>query len=131
VRRSWLTAVKRVVHEERPEPATEPVPIRVVEDRRAPAYRVVDYDRTHPYRQKELMAELHNRGWSINQFDLRAVRSVHGVDAIPDFAHKPVFGSRQYSEKFLRWLQEQAASNPRFFAEAREKFQKRSGTLPS
>jgi hypothetical protein len=122
VRRSWLSAVRRVVHEERPEPTAEPLAIRVVDDRRAPAYRVVDYDRTHPYRQKELLAALRQRGFAINQFDLRAVRHVHGTDANPDFAHKPVFGSRQYSEKFLRWLEEQATSNPRFFAEAREQF---------
>lgn len=135
VRRSWLSAVRRVVHDRAPDTvlpseirdseSPEATPIRVTDDPRAPAYRVVDYDRTHPYRQKELLAELRRRGFAINQFDLRAVRHVHGTDAVRDFSHKPVFGSRQYSEKFLNWVQGQATSNPRFFAEGREQFQKR------
>src|SRR5947207_2727562 len=52
-RRDWLGAVRRVV-----KGAAQPVNVRIVDDRRAPAYRVVDYDKTHPYRQKELLAAL-------------------------------------------------------------------------
>jgi len=98
--------------------------IRVVEDQRAPAFRVVDYDRTHPYRQKEVLAALHERlpELSLNQFDLRAVRYLLKTDENPDFAHKPVFGTRQYSAKFIDWLVEQARGDPEFFARARAEY---------
>ncbi len=99
-------------------------PIRVVTDPRAPAFRVVDYDRTHPFRQKELLAALHSRlpGLSINQFDLQAVRHILNTDANPDFTHKPVFGTRQYSAKYIDWLVEQAEKDPTFFARAKEEY---------
>ena len=123
-RREWLGAVRRVVKE--PE---RPVAVRVVEDKRAPAYRVVDYDKTHPYRQKELLAAFRARvpGQPINQFDFVAVRTVHGTDDRPDFTHKPMFGSRQYSEAFLDWLVAQARRDPQFFEDARRRY--RSGML--
>ena len=123
-RKEWLGAVRRVVKE--PE---RPVAVRVVADRRAPAYRVVDYDRTHPYRQKELLAAFRARvpERSINQFDFLAVRSVHHTDDRPDFTHKPLFGSRQYSESFLEWLVAQARRDPQFFDDARRRY--RSGML--
>jgi hypothetical protein len=123
-RREWLGAVRRVVRE----PAA-PVAVRVVEDKRAPAYRVVDYDKTHPYRQKELLAAFRARvpEQPINQFDFLAVRTVHHTDDRADFTHKPMFGSRQYSESFLDWLVAQARRDPNFFADARQKY--RSGML--
>jgi hypothetical protein len=123
-RREWLGAVRRVVRE--PE---APVAVRVVEDKRAPAYRVVDYDKTHPYRQKELLAAFRARvpDQPINQFDFLAVRAIHRTDDRPEFTHKPMFGSRQYSESFLDWLVEQARRDPNFFADARQRY--RSGML--
>src|SRR5437764_6640877 len=123
-RREWLGAVRRVFRE--PE---RPLAVRVVQDRRAPAYRMVDYDKTHPYRQKELLAAFRARvpGQPINQFDFLAVRTVHGTDDRPDFTHKPMFGSRQYSESFLDWLVAQARRDPHFFEAARRQY--RSGML--
>ncbi len=134
-RRSWLDAVKRVIRhpapmlsqEIRESESDDAVPIRVVDDPRAQAFRLVDYDKTHPYRQKELLGELRQRidGLSVNQFDLLAVRYAHHTDARPDFSHKGLFGTRQYSPKFLEWLHQQITRNPRFFADAREQYQAR------
>ena len=131
-RKSWLSAVRRVLHEPaatlppeiRESESPQAVPIRVVDDPRAQAFRLVDYDKTHPYRQKEMLAELRRRnpGLSINQFDLLAVRYAHDTDARPEFSHKGLFGTRQYSPKFLDWLQEQIGKNPRFLTEARERY---------
>jgi hypothetical protein len=133
-RRSWLAAVRRVLREPAPilpseireSESPQAVPIRVVDDPRAQAFRLVDYDKTHPYRQKELLAELRlrNPGLNINQFDLLAVRHAHDTDARPEFSHKGLFGTRQYSPKFLDWLQEQITQNPRFLLDAREQYQK-------
>ena len=132
MRRSWLDAVKRVVQSQPPvsvlssevrdSDSPDATPIRVVDDPSAPAYRLIDYDKTHPYRQKELLAEFRKRvpGRTINQFDLLAIRHKHGIDERGDFSHKPVFGSRQYSEEFVKWLVDRALNDERFFDEARE-----------
>lgn len=134
-RRSWLAAVKRVIRhpvptlsqEIRESDSDDAVPIRVVDDPRAQAFRLVDYDKTHPYRQKELLAELRQRvdGLSLNQFDLLAVRYAHHTDAQPHFSHKGLFGTRQYSPKFLEWLHQQIKRDPKFLADAREQYQAR------
>jgi schlafen family protein len=134
-RRSWLNAVRRVILEPPPVLSSEvresesadAVPIRVVDDPHAQAFRLVDYDKTHPYRQKELLAELRQRidGLNLNQFDLLAVRYAHNTDARPDFSHKGLFGTRQYSPKFLQWLEQQIKSDPRFLLQAREQYQAR------
>ncbi|MGH9457137.1 MAG: RNA-binding domain-containing protein [Thermoanaerobaculia bacterium] len=138
VRRSWLNAVAQVVKspvgaaapalpsEVRDSDSPTATPIRVVDDPRAPAFRVIDYDRTHPYRQKELLGAFRaaRPDVAINQFDLQAVRRVYDVDANPEFTHKSLYGTRQYSPRFLEWLLEQAKSDPAFFTKAREEFQR-------
>jgi hypothetical protein len=141
LRRSWVKAVKQVVEappppllprEIRDSESPEATPIRIVDDPTAPAFRVVDYDKTHPYRQKEILATLHERlpGVRVNQFDFLSVRHVFNTDANPDFSHKPMFGSRQYSQKFVDWLIEQAQRNPSFFDEARQKYRGAPPTAP-
>ena len=59
----------------------------------------------------------------INQFDLLSVRHAHVIDANPDFSHKSLFGTRQYSQKFLDWLVGKAESDGVFFSEARTRYQ--------
>jgi hypothetical protein len=102
----------------------EAMPIRIVDDPHAATVRLIDYDRTHPYRQKELLAGLRERlpGTPLNQFDLLSIRHVHGTDEKPEFSHQPMFGSRQYSERFLEWLIGQANRDPEFFAAARAEY---------
>ena len=131
IRRTFTTvlrphAVETLPREVRDSESPNAVPIRVVNDPRAPAFRVVDYDRTHPYRQKEVLAAVRERlpEHPINQFDLQAVRHVHHTDANPDFSHKPVFGTRQYSAKFIEWLIDQGKRDPGFFTRAREEYLK-------
>ncbi|HVR43585.1 MAG TPA: ATP-binding protein [Thermoanaerobaculia bacterium] len=144
VRESWLSAVTRIVRspvgaappaaslstlpsEIRDSSSPEATPIRIVDDPRAAAYRVVDYDRTHPYRQKELLEELRRRRpeLTVNQFDMLAIRHVYDIDAKVEFSHKGIYGTRQYSPKFLEWLVEQAEASPEFFMQARRQYQGR------
>jgi hypothetical protein len=111
----------------RPQPAVPPlsdsVPIRIVDDLDAPSFRVVDHDRTHPFRQKEVLEALRSRlSMPLNQFDLQAVRHMLKTDDNPDFSHKPVFGTRQYSQKFIDWLVEKAEKDPQFFAKVRDEY---------
>jgi hypothetical protein len=138
-RKTLLSAVKRVVRapegaavsvlpaEVRDSDSPSATPIRVVDDPGAPAYRLVDYDKTHPYRQKELLAAFRERmpGRNINQFDLLVVRHLHPIDSSPELSHKALFGTRQYSQKFLDWLVEQATSDLHFFEAAREIYARR------
>jgi hypothetical protein len=135
LRKSWLTAVKRAVQMPEGFFSESPgaTPIRVVEDPRAPAYRMIDYDKTHPYRQKELLAKFRERlpERPINQFDLLAVRHKHNIDERPEFSHKGLYGTRQYSQKFVDWLTEQAATVPLFFETARADYQQRRQKLVS
>jgi len=135
LRRSWVSAVRRVVEappppllllpqEIRDSESPEATPIRIVDDPNAPAFRVVDYDKTHPYRQKEILATLHARlpGTRVNQFDLLSVRHAYDTDANADFSHKRQFGTRQYSQKFIDWLVASVEANPQFFDEARRSY---------
>ena len=140
VRKSWLSAVTKVVKspvgaaapslppEIKDSDSPDATPIRIVDDPAAPAFRIVDYDKTHPYRQKELLNALRagRPDLNINQFDLQAVRHVHAVDANPEFAFKSQFGARQYSPKFLNWLLSRAEEDPDFFIKARASFSRRS-----
>jgi hypothetical protein len=123
VRKAWLSAVRHVVQPDGPA-LSGATSVRVVSDPRAPAFRLVDYDKTHPFRQKEVLAGLRERmpQLAVSQFDLLAIRKVHDVDSRPDFVHKPAFGSNQYSVKFVDWLEAQIEGDPQFISGARESF---------
>ncbi len=134
-RKEWLTGVRQVTNAPRgstisvlpPKIAQSndaaATPIRITDNPGAPEYQLIDPDKTHPWRQKELLDEL-NRPLptKINPYDLLAVRRLHGIDEDPAFVHKPRFGSTQYSPNFAKWLLEQHSNNPRFFEKCRSAF---------
>ncbi len=137
IRREWLSGVRKVVHapagsrvavlpaEISQSDSPESTPIRITEDPAAPAYRVVDPDTTHPYRQKELMAAIRKRlprPVQFNSFDVVTIRHAHGIDENREFVHKPKFGSRQYSQRFLDWIVDQIQMDPEFLQKARAKY---------
>jgi hypothetical protein len=97
--------------------------IRITTDEHAPLYRAVDFDVTHPYRQKELIAEVNARlreARAINAYEFQAIRRTYDID--PDFVHRPRFGTNQYSEAFVDWLVERIRTDDRFVAHAREHY---------
>ena len=97
--------------------------IRITTDEHAPLYRAVDFDVTHPYRQKELIAEVNARvpeAKAINAYEFLAVRRTHEID--PDFVHRPRFGTNQYSQAFVDWLVERIARDPEFIERARSAY---------
>jgi hypothetical protein len=105
------------------------MPIRITDDPRAPGYQLIDPDKTHPWRQKELLEELNKMlPTKINTYDLLAVRRLHHVDDDANFVHKARFGSTQYSPAFAEWLLKQHAADPRFFEKCRVSF-KPQGTV--
>jgi len=97
--------------------------IRITTDEHAPLYRAVDFDVTHPYRQKELIAEVNARlpeEKTVNSYEFQAIRHTYDVDA--DFVHRPRFGTNQYSEAFVEWLVDRIQSGPEFVARARARY---------
>jgi hypothetical protein len=94
--------------------------IRITTDEHAPLYRAVDFDLTHPYRQKELIAEVNGRlpsAKAINSYEFQAIRRTYEID--PDFVHRPRYGTNQYSETFAEWLVDRIERDPDFVARAR------------
>jgi len=133
-RRQWLANIRQVMHApdgaevaviETAERDDEgrPTLIRLTTDPHAPLYGQVDPDRSHPYRQKEVIREVNARldGREVNAFDVLSVRRVHEITegTRPEFVHVPKFGSPQYSDAFVDWLLEQDARDPRFFEKAK------------
>jgi hypothetical protein len=136
LRREWLSGIRQVVTAprgseivaiERTEDEQGEAAIRITTDKSAPLFRAVDWDVTHPYRQKELLQEVNARlaaGVEINAYDMQSVRRVHEIDdqTRPDFVHRPRFGYFQYSPQFVDWLVDRYARDPEFFAAARRRY---------
>lgn len=132
VRRKLLLDIRRVmtapegsevVAIERAENELGEQVIRITTDQHAPLYRAVDFDLTHPYRQKELIAEVNSRlpeERAINAYEFLAVRRTNEID--PDFVHRPRFGTNQYSQAFVDWLVERIERDPEFIERARMRY---------
>lgn len=103
--------------------------IRVTNDPTAPAYRVTSVDDDYPYRLTELLAETRKRlpsGTTFGQYDVQAVRRVHGIDSDKNLFHKPKFGSPQYSPQFVQWMVDQHKKDPEFFSKSRAAIAKKT-----
>lgn len=137
VRKTWLNDVRKVVRAPagsqiavlpptiRHADAPEERPIQIVNDPTAPAYRVVDFDKTHPFRGKEAIAEINRRlpeGAVFNSFDLQCVRRTHLTDKRDEFVHKHKFGPPQYSQSFVDWVVRHFIRDRQFFNKARDKY---------
>jgi hypothetical protein len=103
-------------------PAGEVERFRVVDDPSAPALSRTDFDVTHPFRQKEVATAFNERTGQqlIGPYELQCVRRAFGIDARPEFFHRPKFGSPQYSDAFVSWLLSEWRRDPTFFDKARE-----------
>jgi len=139
VRREWLSGVRRVMTA--PSGSTvsilpalqqaqnpEAMPIRITTDPEAAEYRLVSPDATHPWRQKELLAEVNailSKEDRINQFDILVVRHLYHVDEEPRFTYKARFATTQYSPVFRDWLVARYKEDHGFFAKARQEYHRR------
>jgi hypothetical protein len=136
-RTQWLRNIRQVMHApdgaevavietaERDEEG-RPTLIRLTTDPHAPLYGQVDPDRSHPYRQKEVIREVNGRldGQGVNAFDVLSVRRVHHIteETRPEFVHVPKFGSPQYSDAFVDWLVAEYEREPDFFSRAKTRY---------
>jgi hypothetical protein len=120
-RRRWLRNIREVVTTDA---VSAPV-VRLTDDPNARVYGKLDPDRTHPYRQKEVVQAVNSRaGLSLTPYDVLSVRRIHGVDedTHPEFAHRMKFGSVQYSEAFVEWLVARQREEPAFFEDAKHRY---------
>jgi len=137
IRQSWLRGVRKVVKappgsqvytfpsgvEVRESASSDARAIRIVDDPDAPAYRKLDYDLTHPFRQKEAVAEI-NRGFAgrtaVNSFDIQCINRVYEVWDKDNLCHCPKFSSPQYSREYVAWVINQYEQDNDFFRKTRE-----------
>jgi hypothetical protein len=136
-RTQWLANIREVMHApggaevavvetaERDEDG-RPTLIRLTTDPHAPLYGQVDPDRSHPYRQKEVIREVNAQlgEGAVNAFDILSVRRVYAIseETRPEFVHVPKFGSSQYSNAFVEWLVAEHDRNPQFFGRAKASY---------
>lgn len=103
------------------------VAFRLTDEEGAQAVRSLDIDKTHPYRQKELLNKINKclHGKEINSHDILCVRRVYSMDIDQNYCKKSKYGPRQYSEAFANWVTEKANVNAAFFEIARRAYQSR------
>ncbi len=134
VKESWLSGIRKVV--EAPEgsqvlvfPAGD-LPsadgslqaIRIVDDPSVPAYQLLDPNKTHPYRQTDVVREFNKRlmnGKEIKTYDVQCIKHAHRIEEHPRFFYKPLHNSPQYSVEFVEWLIRQYQEDEKFFDKAR------------
>jgi Putative DNA-binding domain/EC042_2821-lke REase len=135
IRRSWLGNIRKVVdapHGHKvmllPPEVVESdgalaTPIRLVDDPNAPAYQKIDPNKTHPYRQKEVVEEINKAlagAHKVSPYDIQCVRKVHQIDeSKPQLFYRPMFASARYSRAFVDWMVAQHKKNAAFFEETR------------
>jgi hypothetical protein len=109
-------------------PGESTTDVRVVDDPAAPAAVRTDFDRTHPYRQTEVIARVNAAlgPKTINSYGVLCVRRVHDVDRRDEFFHRPKFGSPQYSQAFVDWLIREYRHDKTFFDRAKHEAKARS-----
>jgi hypothetical protein len=141
VRREWLADVATVTraptgsHVVVVPPGTEPPvqiadEVRVVDDPKAPAVGRTDFDRTHPFREVEVVRAV-NAAFgadAVGHYDVQCVRRVYDVDHQPRYYHRPKFGSPQYSQSFVDWLVASRRHDADFFSDAKARDQARRAT---
>lgn len=100
MRRAWFEGIVKVVEAPAgsqvqitaPDATNTPTAsVRLVNDPTAPTYRQLSVDETHPFRQKEVVAEF-NKALDgtkvIVPYHVQCVRQVYGTDDDPTFAYK-------------------------------------------
>jgi len=137
IRKEWLKGVRKVVSappgsqvytfrsdvEVQESVSPDARAIRIVDDPDVPAYRKLDYDITHPFRQKEVLAEI-NRALAgkteVNNYDIQCINRVYNMKEKDNYCHCPKYSSPQYSREYVNWIISQYDKDPDFFVKTRE-----------
>ena len=91
-----------------------------------------DPSRTHPYRQKEVTAQVDNvlgNKLHVSQYEIQCVVNVYGIKKRSEFFYQgTIKGSiGQYSPAFIAWLLREYEKDNDFFKKVREKARQKSG----
>ena len=139
IRKSWLKGVRKVVEaptvrrvlsvkssaEVRETQFADSVPIRITDDPKAPAYKKIDTNISHPYRQMDVIQIIRSilpKGKRFNQWDILCIKKLYKVEENKDLFHKGIFSSiPQYSDKFIKWLTEEFERDQDFFRKCRRR----------
>lgn len=108
--------------------STDPhsTPIRITADENAPAYRIEDPNKTHPYRGKELLEAINQEcGTHLNAFDLTAIKKHMDFESHPEYRYVPLGGSSQYSKVLPDHLVSEFKSNASYFDGVRHEYSQR------
>lgn len=98
--------------------------IRLTTDPSAPTYGKIDFDITHPHRQKELIIKVKEKlpeGVIFNAYDVTSLCYAHEIKEHPEFHHSPKFGSTQYSDAYVEWINSSYNNDREFFKKARKR----------
>lgn len=132
IKKSWLEGIAKVVAAppgsrfEVFAPGVEGLPpaggaLRLVNDPEAPVY-TVSPDKTHPYRQKEVLKLVNARLAGkrvVTSATIQHIRRAHAVDGDLRFCLKQKYMSNKYSEAFVDWLATQYEADNAFFDKAK------------
>ena len=135
VKKSWLSNIGKIVKGSReseivlvPKSVGETAGgkaalIRLTNDPAAPVYGTIDFDLTHPYRQKELIKQVKAKlpnNIVFNSYDVTSLWYAHKIGEYPEFHHTPKFGSTQYSDAYVDWIATNTKQNKNFLRNARQ-----------
>ena len=137
MRKTWFEGIVKVV-EAPPGSQVEIMPpessavatgsVRLVNDASAPAFHHVSVDETHPFRQKEVVAEVNkllDGKKTIIPYDVQCVRQIYDVEANPTFTYTMKHSSARYSPAFVEWIVSKHREKPDFFEDAKRQVHER------
>jgi hypothetical protein len=99
--------------------------IRLVEDVSGAAVPHIHVDRSHPYRQKEVVQLTNGRlngRKAVTTFDIVCIRRVYEIQKKLHFCYTLNHVSPRYSHAFIDWIVEQFDRNPAFFDDCRRNY---------
>jgi hypothetical protein len=99
--------------------------IRLVQDPAATPTAVLDINRTHPHRQKEIVAQVNDHFQGkvrVTSGDILAIRCLHKTDTDISLCYRPKFGSPQYTDLFVNRLISQIENDAAFLPKLRQDY---------
>jgi hypothetical protein len=98
--------------------------LRLTSDPSAPAVCRLHPDDTHPFRRKEVVAEVNSRlggKTTVTPYDIQCIKKTYAIDdgSHLDFYYESKHAAPQYSGDFIDWIIQQFERNSAFFSEAR------------
>jgi hypothetical protein len=99
-------------------------PIRLTDDKSAPAFHLTKPDEIYKYRRKDIVEKLNNKlkGITIGPYDIQCIGFVYNIYQNDRFTYLPTYSSPQYGDAFMDWVIEQYKIDNQFFNKARQKY---------